>query len=282
MYNPTTVVRQVWDSNFDYELSLIYDSLFQIDYRIASLDTEFPGTVFTIPSNVPKHQYTSCPEENYLMLKKNADALKLIQLGLTLCDSHGIMYTWQFNFRDFDPAHDLHNPVSISMLRGQGIDFSVNRLWGVESRRFALGFRRILELLRQKKVVWVTFQGSYDFALLIKILTRKNLPQDVDKFMELLGKHFGFATFDVKLVTRSIGIHGGLDKVAIQLGLEQRTGSMRHHAGSDSLLVMQVFMKIYRDYKQVANSNEYSHKLYGLTLSHSGIMYQPSSSSSRV
>jgi hypothetical protein len=57
--------------------------------------------------------------------------LKLIQLGLTLCDEQGNLpvcngeqTVWQFNFRGFRLADDVYAQDSIELLKQSGIDFA--------------------------------------------------------------------------------------------------------------------------------------------------------------
>ncbi|KAK3033938.1 hypothetical protein RJ639_032370 [Escallonia herrerae] len=69
-------------------------------------------------------------------------SLNLIQLGMTLTDTTdnlpdlGTNNTciYQFNFSDFDAAHDAYASDSIELLRRQGIDFEKNLSDRVDSR----------------------------------------------------------------------------------------------------------------------------------------------------
>jgi len=79
------------------------------------MDTEFPGVVFK-PEDPEEH--TS--KFQYEMVKSNVNALKLIQLGITLSDENGRypdgICTWQFNFK-FDLESDTYLEDSIKLLR---------------------------------------------------------------------------------------------------------------------------------------------------------------------
>ncbi|KAL8536038.1 hypothetical protein ACS0TY_011609 [Phlomoides rotata] len=138
------VVREVWEENLEYELNLIRRSVRR--FPIASVDTEFPGTVFDT-----KHAFSSLsPAQLYFLMKPNVDLLNLIQLGLTLSDPHGNLptlgtdshYVWQFNFRNFDPDRDRHDPEAISLLKTQGIDFAKNKHLGIDSGSFGAKFTK--------------------------------------------------------------------------------------------------------------------------------------------
>ncbi|KAG9159114.1 hypothetical protein Leryth_017572 [Lithospermum erythrorhizon] len=103
------------------------------------MDTEFPGVVY-------RQDYRSIdPFDHYQTLKSNVDALKLIQVGITLTDEFGNLpdlglnnnrFIWEFNLADFDLVNDDHVPASIDLLRQQGINFDKNRKDGIKCSRF--------------------------------------------------------------------------------------------------------------------------------------------------
>ena len=71
------------------------------DYRLISMDTEFPGVVAR-----PVGQFRTAGDLYYGTIRANVDLLKLIQLGLTFTDEEGNLprhdgelCVWQFNFR---------------------------------------------------------------------------------------------------------------------------------------------------------------------------------------
>ncbi|KAK4476885.1 hypothetical protein RD792_016049 [Penstemon davidsonii] len=214
-------------------------------------------------------------------MKQNVDALHLIQLGLTLSDAHDNLpnfstpfsYVWQFNFRDFDPDLHLYNPESIALLRRQGIDLSYNKRMGIDSHIFAMKFKAMLLDMRSLRIrrlpvnlTWITFHGSYDFGFLIKILTGKSLPQNLNDFMWFVETFFGDAFYDLKVMTPSLGMYGGLDRLAKELGLDRTVGKS-HQAGSDSLMTMQLFVEIKNNYMPIYNMvMNFNRKVYGLTI----------------
>ncbi|KAL6544501.1 hypothetical protein OROMI_023363 [Orobanche minor] len=271
------IVRQVYDHNVFSEFSLIQQSLSRFPF--ASLDTEFPGTVY-YPEGVPAHLRAHLsPAAFYAVMKQNVDALNLIQIGLTLSDAEGnlptlgtrFQYVWEFNFRDFDYESDLHDPESISMLERQGMDFPKNRRMGIDSSYFAVLFRFSgLCFVPYGRVTWVTFHGPYDFGYLIKILTERDLPGDVNVFLRLVREFFGPTVYDVKSMIRFFGLHGGLDRVARSLNLDRVAGKS-HQAGSDSLLTMHVFLTLRKrcwidNRSMTSGMGKFNHMVYGLTL----------------
>lgn len=64
---------------------------------LTSQDTEFPGIVAR-----PIGSFKTGSDYHYQTMRCNVDMLKIIQLGVTLCDEDGHSpegMTWQFNFQ---------------------------------------------------------------------------------------------------------------------------------------------------------------------------------------
>ncbi|XP_068651824.1 probable CCR4-associated factor 1 homolog 11 [Aristolochia californica] len=246
---PVILFRRVWAQNVVSEFELIKSLLPR--FHCVSMDTEFPGFVFESPSVRERNQ----PHVQYQVLKLNVDALKLIQLGLTLCDADGNLphlgtkccYVWEFNFSDFDVSSSLHDPSAISMLKENGIDFERNKREGISSLFFAqLMFSS--GLVGNRSVHWVSFHGSYDFGFLVKILTHTKLPDNLSDFMGLLTALFGSSLFDVKYICSRRKLYGGLERLATLLEVEREAGHA-HQAGSDSLLTCRTFVKMLQKYE---------------------------------
>nr|KJB77758.1 hypothetical protein B456_012G155600 [Gossypium raimondii] len=242
--NKPVIVREVFADNLEYEFMLIRSVLH--NYSFVSMDTEFPGTIFK-----PDKRFVQLrnPEVNYRFMKVNVDALKIIQLGLTLSDSEGNLpdfgtpfcYIWEFNFKDFDIEKDHYDKESIELLKRQGINFTRNKERGICSRDF--GIMVLISGLGFGELTWVTFHSAYDFGFLLKILTQNPLPPDLKSFMRHLTYYFGCMIFDIKYSFKIFNLHGGLEKVAKTLNVA-RVAGLSHQAGSDSLLILRCFMQI--------------------------------------
>lgn len=258
-------IRSVWAKNLNSEFNLIRNLI--DDFPFVSMDTEFPGVVFG------RDLRSRDPDEHYKTLKSNVDALKLIQVGITLTDASGNLpdlcspfrYIWEFNFCDFDVGRDDHAPGSVELLRQQGIDFHKTQALGADTTRFA-ELMMSSGLVCNDAVTYITFHSGYDFGYLIKALKGCELPGTRGEFHELLGVLFGNKVYDVKhLMKFCSNLHGGLDRVASMLELNRTVGKC-HQAGSDSLLTWNAFQKIKKDYfeDKDALTEKYAGVLYGL------------------
>ncbi|XP_047321096.1 probable CCR4-associated factor 1 homolog 11 [Impatiens glandulifera] len=236
-------IREVWNYNICEEIDMIYKILPFTPFM--SFDTEFPGTIYK--PDVPNYCLSSLPPEtNYFYMKANVDALKLIQFGLTLSTSPNPSsgsvhsFVWQFNIKDFDVDLDVHNSDSIALLKNQGIDFSRNKVDGIDSELLFSMLTDCGVLGSKIPRAWITFHGAYDFGFIVKILTGSLLPSNPIMFMVLVRQIFGESVFDLKHVMKSFnGLYSGLDKLANTLQVERRPGT-QSQAGSDSLLIMEL------------------------------------------
>ncbi|XP_045802782.1 probable CCR4-associated factor 1 homolog 11 [Trifolium pratense] len=261
------IIREVWANNLEDEFNLIRQLIGNGKYNFISMDTEFPGFIYS-----PKVDYLHLkPSDNYDCMKANVDALKLVQLGLTLSDASGNLpdlgtnnrYIWQFNFRDFDVERDLHDRKSIDMLHRQGFDFKRNVSHGVDSFCFSELMLRS-GLVFNSSITWVTFHSTYDFGYLVKILRRSHLPTSLEKFLSNVRELFGSNVYDMKYIMQyTNALVGGLEGIANTLHVNRVVGKA-HQAGSDSLLTWQTFQKMVKTYFPNNEVQKYAGVIFGL------------------
>jgi len=252
-------IKDVWASTLDAEMAVIRELVERYPY--VAMDTEFPGVVAKPIGDAYSTGY------QYQTLQCNVDLLKIIQLGVSLCDGAGRTpeegcFCWQFNFR-FDLTEDMYAEDSIQLLKESGIDFARHADEGVDVRRFG-ELAMMSGLVLREDVRWISFHSGYDFGYLIKILTCQTLPADEQGFFDLLHIYFP-VLYDVKLLMSSVdGLHGGLQRVAEDLKVE-RIGPM-HQAGSDSLLTNATFFRLAQvAFNGVENiEDKYRGEIYGI------------------
>ena len=230
----TPLIRDVYEDTFLSEIKLL--SSYLDEYNYIGMDTEFPGTCFKLSSYSQDFYYRS--------IKKNADELKLIQLGITLCNSKGEYppecSTWQFNFQ-FDLKCDTFSQDSISLLMNSGINFEVHKTKGIPHELFAEYFI-VSGLLLNPHINWISYHGSSDFAYLLRLALNTPLPKSENEFTSALELYFP-NHFDIKiLIHGKEQFKGGLNKLAQCLDI-YRTGEV-HQAGSDSIVTVELFFAL--------------------------------------
>ncbi len=231
---PNQTIIEVYEDNFISEIKRV--GTYLKDYPYIGMDTEFPGTVY------PCMEYTQ--NFYYKYIRNNVNQLKLIQLGITLCNEKGETApegsTWQFNLR-FNLEKDNHSKESIAMLTECGIDFNVLKQRGIHHHTFAEYFF-VSGLILNEDVKWISFNGFSDFAYLLRIALNTNLPESENEFISLLDLYFP-EYYDEKILSNvNDNLKGGLNKLAQQLNVE-RFGLV-HQAGSDSMVTADVFFKM--------------------------------------
>ncbi|BFZ53283.1 CCR4-NOT core DEDD RNase subunit [Savitreella phatthalungensis] len=254
---PTSPIRQVWAYNLASEMRNIRELVDRFPY--VAMDTEFPGIVAR-----PMGDFRSASDYRYQVMRCNVDLLKVIQLGMTLCDAQGRqpegVSTWQFNF-SFSLREDMYAGDSIQLLKESGIDFGKHAEHGIASEAFA-------ELLITSGLVlmpgikWLTFHGGYDFGYLLKLLSQQALPPCEADFLALLKLYFPDFQ-DIKYTARSVkSLKGGLTEIADDLNCA-RIGAA-HQAGSDALLTARVFFEVWRQYFPQGFPEELTQRIHGI------------------
>ena len=243
--NANDRIIEVYNDNFLSEIKRI--RLLVNDFPYVSLDTEFPGFLYKSKSS----------DDIYNTIKSNVDFLKIIQVGITLFDKNGKSpsnsSTWQFNFK-FDYKTENYSVNSLKMLVNSGINFDLLQRRGITMEKFG-EYMITSGLVLNENVHWISFQGSYDFAYFLKILTNKILPDSEDEFFELLDIYF-CKYYDIRYILRNHEYYSlSLQRISNLLDIP-RLGS-QHQAGSDSMLTGDIFFRLKKinncDYKEDMN-----------------------------
>lgn len=257
----TLIIKNVWQENLEEEFMNIQTLLPRFPY--VAMDTEFPGIVAR-----PLGNFRSQAEYLYASLRCNVDMLRIIQLGLTLCDAEGNFppgdtpCCWQFNFR-FSLEEDAYAQESIDLLSKSGIDFMAHQRKGITVEHFGALLVQS-GLVMMPNITWISFHSIFDFGYLYKVLTGNPLPAEDLEFLQNLNILFP-RFYDIKLLMRlGRNLKGGLQDLADDLQV-QRVGT-QHQAGSDSLLTAQVFFKLRSAFFENGkiDSERFANQLYGL------------------
>jgi CCR4-NOT transcription complex subunit 7/8 len=218
------------------------------------MDTEFPGVV------VEENDYYGAD-----VCTRNANATSLIEVGLSLFNRIGERpagkSTFVFHLR-WSKESELYNPKSIELLKRSGLNFTRNSLEGVSHETFASLFSQ--HLARNRRVVWLTFHCSHDVAYLQRLALRSKLSHSAADFKRNAAELFPNLV-DLKTVAERVGVMGGLEKLAAELGVA-RIGKC-HSSGSDARLTGDVYFRAM--WASGSNSRVWQEALQTLT----GVMY---------
>jgi CCR4-NOT transcription complex subunit 7/8 len=160
-------------------------------------------------------------------------------------------------------TEDLHSPDSIALLQQSGIDFEKFEKEGIEVIDFA-HLCLSSGLVMNEDVVWVVYQGGYDFAYLLRIVTGQASPATAEDFFNALKVYFP-TFYDIRYIVSQVEprMSGGLSELADLLGVP-RLG-IAHQAGSDSHVTLLAFFR-YVDtaFGGTFRGAVYKNRLYGL------------------
>lgn len=220
-------VVDVWARNLEEEFAKMLQVVESGEYPYVTMDTEFPGIVMTEGGS------------RYTELRRNVDALRLIQLGIAFSNEKGESPLdtpcWQFNF-EFDVTTDLYAADSITLLHQAGLDFRKHQEEGISPEMFG-EYLNASGLVLNEDIRWICFHGCYDFAYLIKVLTGNELPATRDGMVELMDIYFP-QRVDLKYLAKTFGHHGSLVAIAEQRGINVHN---MHQGGFDAIITRDVF-----------------------------------------
>eukprot|EP00931_Biecheleriopsis_adriatica_P092294 TRINITY_DN66115_c0_g1_i1.p1 TRINITY_DN66115_c0_g1~~TRINITY_DN66115_c0_g1_i1.p1 ORF type:complete len:504 (+),score=96.99 TRINITY_DN66115_c0_g1_i1:123-1634(+) len=228
-------IVDVWSWNFDAEFGELLAAVSASgEEPILALDTEFPGFLREEKQFAKRHA-------RYEALRQNCDNLRPIQLGISVAKADGsLVGTWCFNLF-FDVQMDLHTEESVAFLTAAGLDFPRHAREGIPAAR--LGRRLAQSSLVGKrgcKPCWVTFQGWYDFGYILRLITNRRLPLDVEGFENLRTTFF-----PERYELRDDFSRGSLDSLCSDFGVERH--GTPHTAGSDALATLELYQEAKRE-----------------------------------
>uniref|UniRef100_A0A0E0KX17 poly(A)-specific ribonuclease n=1 Tax=Oryza punctata TaxID=4537 RepID=A0A0E0KX17_ORYPU len=258
-------IRQVWAHNVEEEFRIIRNAIDHFPY--VSMDTEFPGVIH----RPTKHPALLTATDRYDLLRRNVDALHLIQVGITLAASPTAppALAFEINLSDFDQRVHRHATESVQLLADHGLDLAAHRRHGVRASALAPLLMSSGLVCSHGAVKWVTFHSAYDFAYLVKLLMGRKLPKSMPEFLNLVRVFFGDEVYDVKHMMQHCGgeLYGGLERVAAALQVKRAAGRC-HQAASDSLLTWDVFRRMRELFflKHKHGVEAYQGVLFGLEL----------------
>ncbi|KHJ45770.1 CAF1 family ribonuclease [Trichuris suis] len=199
----------------------------------------------TLPPEERKKRWT------YDTVRLNVENSQLIQAGLSFFSEAGEqpegMNTWQFNFKFVLGVNPILDE-SYDLLTEAGLDF--NRLARDGIDRFCFAERMLISgVLLNPDVKWLTFQGGFDYAYLMRIITNTDLPRSRDEFIKEV-KYYFPVTYDVREMVKVCGMGGGLQATANTLEIERK--GTAHQAGSDSKVTGMCFFKLREIFKDMS------------------------------
>merc|ERR1712196_133120 len=120
-------------------------------------------------------------------MRENVNLLKPIQLGIAVATADGlILGAWSFNMH-FDADADLYAPASMRFLTNAGIDFRQHAAAGIDAMQLGHALcHSPLTGTHALSPLWVTFSGDYDLGYLVKLLSGRRLPQEMETFNDML------------------------------------------------------------------------------------------------
>jgi CCR4-NOT transcription complex subunit 7/8 len=252
-------IRSVWKENLLSEFQLLRQYI--VTHKYVSMDVEFPGVVARPIAGAPGS--TKDLTAPYETLRCNVDLLNPIQVGFSLADQDGNLPVidgvecggWQFNFK-FSLTEDMFATESIDLLERAGVEFDFLEDHGVSHQQF--GELLISSgLVLDEDVTFITFHGGYALAYLLKLMTCKDMPTNLDQFVEAINLYLP-SNWDIRYCMYRNKPHwagGSLDNLGAEFGIKRENTMAAHQAGSDAFMALKVFFAM-RSAKLMSPSSE--------------------------
>ncbi|XP_062201475.1 probable CCR4-associated factor 1 homolog 11 [Phragmites australis] len=249
-------VHAVWADNLDAQLGAV--QYFAARARCVAVTVHYPGVVH----GASQDQTMLTAEQRYAIVKANVDALKPLQVGLSICTHDGRLAAWEFNLSGFDPAVDPYAAHSVSYLAFRGLDVDAHRLNGIPMTRLTTALR-FCGLVYRPGISWTTYAGAYHVAYLMKVISGGNkLPGDMARFLGAVRRCLGEVYDVARMAGDCQDMPVGLERVASRLRLAPPLFSSQL-AGAGSVLALQAFM-ILRCHEFQGDLNRHRGVLQGL------------------
>ncbi|CAN6454401.1 unnamed protein product [Victoria cruziana] len=274
MSNNVVIVKRVWEDNFDAEMNMIRETT-MIRHPFVSLTTR----LLLCGEKIPVGNIWGDCDANYSALLQTINRFRnMVQVGVALCDRMGRLprcgetgrpCIWEFNLMPLEEAavperenrflEQFCGNVNAERLRSQGI----------HPARMAAELWRC-SLIMKDRIGWVTFKGGLDFVTLLRWDKHgaQGLPVERKEFLRLVALYFP-VFYDVAAV---MGFHpvaddGTIDVSAMSINMWREDGSP-HGAASDSLLALQLFVRMRMLRKGCVLLEKKARVLFGVTSEH--------------
>ncbi|KAF3781714.1 putative CCR4-associated factor 1-like protein 2 [Nymphaea thermarum] len=266
-------IRSVWADNVHHEIiAIIKQAALSHPFISLSINLLHSNRNHQRRGRIPPGASPGDPNSNYATLRATVGA-SVLQVGLALSDEGGNLPTcketgqpcaWEFNLRVVDRRTGEFAPWQHGVLRASAVDAEESKRRAIDPSHFSFSLFGASILMRSR-IRWVVFKGGLDFGGLLKLLRGEDLPRKRDEWFQWLQAYFP-SFYDVMHLTEQLrlapaGGGGSLDGVAEKMGVG-RDGQHTQGAGSDSLLVLRVFLKM----KQESFGGGFQEHLHGNVL----------------
>ncbi|CAN6454382.1 unnamed protein product [Victoria cruziana] len=250
-------IRSVWADSVHHETTIIKHAALSHPFISLSINLLHSNRNHQRRGRMPPAASPGDPDANYATLRATVGA-SILQVGLALSDEGGNLPTceetghpcaWEFNLRVVDRQTGEFAPWQLGVLRSCGVDAEESKRRAIDPSHFSFSLFGAGVLMRSR-IRWVVFKGGLDLGGLLKLLRGADLSRKRDDWFEWLRAYFP-TFYDVMHLAVHLRLSpalggGSLNEVAGTVGIE-RDGQPPHGAGSDSLLVLQVFLKIKKE-----------------------------------
>ena len=138
-----------------------------------------------------------------------------------------------------------YSQKSLTFLEKAGLDLEKHQHQGIRQTDF-FQYLSMSPLTRMPGIQWISFQGLYDFAYIIKGITKSCLPQSMGYFLKQMKDIFPCA-FDVKKMIKQVPyIHNGCSLKALSKALRVSCDGSFHQAGYDSLITYACCIQLFQ------------------------------------